>query len=378
MLFTEVASPASPPQSLSSLLAAAVRPEDATRWMDGFAWRSESCPEYQGYNPCAELDEGPPASGGEIQYHVPVAFRVLDECSTISGRLDDDRVRRMADAITSFVLARELWTGELSKLDPYGTPAGSAQVNGHLASDDVVVLPSAADTMAAIVALEAAAGEATRGNRVVIHGSVSLIGLVAERLERVGNELRTRTGAVVVADAGYPGTGPSTPGTSEVQTITITGGPTGGDWTITFDGETTVTIPFDAAASEVAADINSLPNIAGVTVSGDPGGPYVVTFPAAEGDVPQMTADGSGLTGGVAPAVGVVTTTPGVDPDPAAQAGNWLYATGPITVRVGPVETETAPASTVDRRMNNRSVWAGRMFAATFDRCAHFAIQVTG
>lgn len=379
MLFTEVSPPANPVQTMANLLASAVRAGDeaSNQWMDGIAWRSESCPTYQGFNPCTELEAPPEVGGGELHYYVPVAYRVLDECSVMSGTFDTERVRRLTEAVASFAVARELWTGELSKLDPYGTPAGAGQVNGYLASESATVLDDAADVWSAIAALEAAAGDAVRGQRVFIHGSVALIGLVSDKLERVGNELRTRTGAVVVADAGYPGTGPAVLGTPEVQTVTITGAPTGGDWTLTYDGETTAVIAWNAVGATVAAALNALPNLAGVTASGPAGGPYVVTFPAVDGAVVEMTADGSGLTGGVAPDVGVATTTPGVDPVPA-QAGEWLYATGPIAVWLGPVATETEPASTVDRRTNTRSVWGSRMFAATFDRCAHFAIQVTG
>lgn len=379
MLFTEVSPPANPVQTMANLLASAVRTGDeaSNQWMDGIAWRSESCPTYQGFNPCTEL-EAPTEFGGDgLHYYVPVAYRVLDECSVMSGTFDTERVRRLTEAVASFAVARELWTGELSKLDPYDTPAGTDQVNGYLASESATVLGDVGDVWSAIAALEAAAGDAVRGQRVFIHGSVALIGLVSDKLERVGNELRTRTGAVVVADAGYPGTGPAVLGTSEVQTVTITGAPTGGDWTLTYDGETTAVIAWNAVGPTVAAALNALPNLAGVTVSGPVGGPYVVTFPAVDGAVVEMTADGTGLTGGVAPDVGVATTTPGVDPVPA-QAGEWLYATGPIAVRLGAVATETEPASTVDRRTNTRSVWGSRMFAATFDRCAHFAIQVTG
>lgn len=103
--------------------------------------------------------------------------------------------------------------------------------------------------------------------------------------------------------------------TSEVQTVTITGTPTGGTFTLTFDGETTAPIAYNAAAAAVDTALEALPNIeageVAVTGGPGPGTPYVVTFVTAVGDVPQMTADGAALTGGTAPAVGVTTTTPG-------------------------------------------------------------------
>jgi hypothetical protein len=53
----------------------------------------------------------------------------------------------------------------------------------------------------------------------------------------------------------------------------------------------------------------------------------------------------------------------------------WMYATGPVTVRQSTVDIGVEPSSTVDRSTNRRTVWAHRLFAATFDPCTHFAIQ---
>lgn len=107
-------------------------------------------------------------------------------------------------------------------------------------------------------------------------------------------------------------------GTAEVQTVTITGTPTGGDLTLTLAGETTGAIAYNAVAGAVQTALEALAGVepGEVTVTGGPGPdtPWVVTFTAAQGNVGQMTANGAGLTGGVAPAVAVTTTTPGVAP----------------------------------------------------------------
>lgn len=107
----------------------------------------------------------------------------------------------------------------------------------------------------------------------------------------------------------------STGDVSEVQTVTITGGPTGGTFTLTHAGQTTAGIAYNAAASAVLAALVALSNLApgDVAVSGGPGPgtPYVVTFAASMGNVGQLTASAAGLTGGVTPAVNVTTTTPG-------------------------------------------------------------------
>ncbi len=109
----------------------------------------------------------------------------------------------------------------------------------------------------------------------------------------------------------------TTGGTNEVQTVTITGTPTGGTFTLTFGGQTTSGIAYNAIASAVQTALQALSTIgtSNATVTGGPGPgtPYVVTFTGAlaSTNVAQMTATSS-LTGGSTPAVAVTTTTAGV------------------------------------------------------------------
>lgn len=104
---------------------------------------------------------------------------------------------------------------------------------------------------------------------------------------------------------------------NEVQTVTISGSPTGGTFTLTYSGQTTAGIAFDAAASAVRTALEALSNIGvgDVTVTGSAATAYTVTFTGTLGatDVDQMTASGAGLTGGSSPAVTVATTTEGAD-----------------------------------------------------------------
>jgi hypothetical protein len=388
VLFTEVdAARATLPTALN-LLASALRPEDgAGKWMEGMAWRSELCPTYQGFNPCAELNEAPEEGGDGLVYYVPVAYRVADECTTLSGRFDQNRVVRIANAVSSYVVAQELWTGSLTSLDPYDIPNGGplGQVNAFLADGNATVLPApaGADFMAALAELEDEVRQVTRGQQVFLHAPIHLVNPVAAQLRRVGNELRTATDGIVIADAGYPGTSAATSGASEVQTVTITGGPNAGTFTLTFDGQTTGNIPFNAAAAIVTTALVALSNLGpdDVAVTGPAGGPWVVTFAPELGNVVQMTGDGSLLGGGAAPAVAVVTTDPGHNPV-APTGDTWIYGTGPVTVRLGPVSTELEQRVIVSGAdpgtggVNRRRVWADRMFAVTFDPCAHFAMNV--
>jgi len=106
-------------------------------------------------------------------------------------------------------------------------------------------------------------------------------------------------------------------GTSEAQTVTITGTPTGGTFTLTFKAQTTAGIAYNAAASAVQTALAALSTVGSgnVTVTGSAGGPYTVTFAGtlAHTDVPAMTTSGAGLTGGSSPASAVTTATGGAN-----------------------------------------------------------------
>ena len=103
--------------------------------------------------------------------------------------------------------------------------------------------------------------------------------------------------------------------TNEVQTVTVTGSPTGGTFTLTFRGATTSGLAYNAAAATVQTALQGLSTIGSgnATVSGSAGGPYTVTFASALAAtaVDEITADGSSLTGGTAPSVTVTTATEG-------------------------------------------------------------------
>jgi hypothetical protein len=96
------------------------------------------------------------------------------------------------------------------------------------------------------------------------------------------------------------------------QVATITGTPTGGDFTLTYAGQTTTAIAFDAAAAAVQAALEALSNVApgDIVVTGSAGGPYTLAFAAnlADNWIP-VEADGSGLTGGTTPDVVMTATT---------------------------------------------------------------------
>lgn len=111
----------------------------------------------------------------------------------------------------------------------------------------------------------------------------------------------------------------SVAGTNEIQTITITGAPTGGTFQLRFRSETTAPINWNATSANVKTALDALASLApgDTTAAGGPlpTTPVTITFTgtyAAE-NVPPITAvTPHALTGGTTPTVAVTTTTPGV------------------------------------------------------------------
>lgn len=146
--------------------------------------------------------------GAENAYYLPPAFRVEEQCQTRSGDTGMlERVRRQALAVTSYMVARELWTGERTQLNPYTNPEGVvSQTNAWLASPDATIITGVFQPYDGLGELEEQARRGALGQDVYLHVPIEVVSLVPEALEKVGNTLRTKTGAYVVADAGYLGT----------------------------------------------------------------------------------------------------------------------------------------------------------------------------
>ncbi len=207
-MFTPTAGvPAAPPAL--GLVAAAARPT-LDRWEQGLAWVPERCgTSYQLVPLCADpTDYEAPRPGAA--YYQPVGVRLADECTTLGGPLDEERVRRIAEAQTPFAVARELWTGEGSAGEPYLIPGDNQpRINAALATDAADTIGTGpASARVAIGRLEQAAVEAAHGQQVYLHVPIAVLPQLDGYLTRRGQVLYTLADNVVVADAGYPGTGP--------------------------------------------------------------------------------------------------------------------------------------------------------------------------
>jgi NHL repeat len=98
-----------------------------------------------------------------------------------------------------------------------------------------------------------------------------------------------------VIQPGKPGNVP----VNETQTVTVRA--TGGTFTLTFIGQTTAPIAFDASPAAVQTALEGLDNLnpGDVIVTGDAGGPWSVEFAGARADtdVAQMTGSSTNLRG---------------------------------------------------------------------------------
>lgn len=104
---------------------------------------------------------------------------------------------------------------------------------------------------------------------------------------------------------------------NEVQTLSLPNTPTGGTFTLTFNGQTTGTIAWNASAATVQTALVALSNIASgdvVCAGGNlPGTPVTITFAQAYAgqDIPLITGNGASLSGGSANVTNITTIRTG-------------------------------------------------------------------
>jgi hypothetical protein len=163
------------------------------------------------------------------------------------------------------------------------------------------------------------------------------------------------------------------PGTSEVQSVTITGAPTGGNYTLTIFGQTTTPIAYNAANATVQSALEALDAFepGDVVVTGTATA-RVITFAGryASEDVPLIAATNVVLTGGTAPAMTTGTTTPGVrTPKVTDPWGNTLKSFDPFALYAarscsGPAdfnrakERSVAAFNAAEQRGVEAAIWA--------------------
>ena len=116
-----------------------------------------------------------------------------------------------------------------------------------------------------------------------------------------------------------------------VQTVTISGTPTGGNWTLTSGGNTYVAA-YNVATATLQGIIQGWGGIySAVTVTGSAGSSYVITFPTTVANIAPAAAPftiiAQALTGGTNPKATLVQTSQAsIDSTIRAVAGDWTQA----------------------------------------------------
>ena len=139
---------------------------------------------------------------------------------------------------------------------------------------------SAATVQAALQALSSiGAGNATVTTAVSGSYAVTLTGTLASSAQLI-----TATSSLVPASSSTL----TYTGTADIQVVTL-GSPTGGTFTLSFGGQTTSALAYNASAATVQTAFLSLSSVGSgnATVTGSAGGPYTVTFTGSLANITQ-------------------------------------------------------------------------------------------
>lgn len=199
--------PAAPPRyGLIQAARDALAGGDPTngRWQNGLAWEPEACGVGEVKDPCDANPNKETNANRTIREFDPVALVVGDRCSSFDVRRDwQARARRKLLACQSKLLAEEFWNGALARSRSLPN-AFLAQLGAN------TITTSPVNLVDGLSCLEEALADCGCG-RGMIHATVGTttwwrrFGLI----DRVGDQLLTINGTVVVADAGYTGDGPT-------------------------------------------------------------------------------------------------------------------------------------------------------------------------
>jgi len=177
---------------------------DGDRWEQGFAFVPENCGVVNATDRCVPGTLTPPANLPIVQER-PIALWTADKCSTFDNLRDfQGRARRQLLAGSPTALAREFWKGTLATAQTYP--------NRFLADTNTIDTATAGPIAPndALACLEQGIAEAANGQRGMIHATVGTVTAwqAGGALRREGGLLLTVVDTIVVADAGYDGTGP--------------------------------------------------------------------------------------------------------------------------------------------------------------------------
>lgn len=214
---------AAAPRALGALLTAAIPGDTGTDWGKGVITWPEAAAGWRTVADCApaKVDYDYGISADPVGA-VPFVIQTVTRCPRIALDLLVERATRQLEAVTSQAMARELWTGDLTRAEPFtlpdgvpftlanprpdnGTDVAGPWLNPHLAAAEM--LDPVGHPAEAVGAVEAASADKLAGGPLYIHVPVDyLMPLSQFGFRTDGNVMRTPLGSIVVCDAGYPGT----------------------------------------------------------------------------------------------------------------------------------------------------------------------------
>lgn len=205
------------------LVAAAVTPMNGVRWQGGVTWQPEQCgvSGRVAVDCFGGTDELIGSRGPGIVSSDPFDVWASDECSVFGFKARDwsGNARRQLEATQSYEIANELWTGDLQQAEGHE----SGFLTDHSTLDfSYTGLDSAVDALACA---EAGLAQCSKGRRGMIHVTPqALVHLVTNNtVRREGTQYLTPLGTIVVADAGYDGSGPGGAPAGATQWLYATG-----------------------------------------------------------------------------------------------------------------------------------------------------------
>jgi hypothetical protein len=206
---TVVTAPQARPPVHSLIRAAATNVDGEAGWERGLTYAPETPGGYRAWLRCSNetIDERVDRTP-TVDYE-PYELQFVHPCASTVGynrARREEELRRSVDATESFAIARELWTGELSRAAADAgdlTDANLSLVDGPTVLNGGTAVP----VHRALGMIEQAVGEALRGQQAYVHLARETLSLFGY-LQSSGNLLTSWSGNLLVADAGYPGTAP--------------------------------------------------------------------------------------------------------------------------------------------------------------------------
>lgn len=208
-----VEAPQARPPAYGLIAAAPVLDDPTMRWAGGWEFQPEGCASGGADSVACAGNVGAmtPADRPATINGDPIWVYASDECSTFGFESHDfeGRARRALAASESYQLALELWEGAINTADTLSNKV----LAGPGAGSDTVTNGATA-IVTAVACVEAALASYLFGQQGMIHVTPQILThMVTEDLAmKAGNLWLSPNGHVIVADAGYTGSGPASVG----------------------------------------------------------------------------------------------------------------------------------------------------------------------